>query len=82
VQKLTKQMSLVVKDVDTLDHAIQENIPRLIQANTDYIEATLKEAANDTNTRFKLMESKLKVTELDLNIYFNLKIAKAEENLS
>ncbi|GAB2281382.1 hypothetical protein Dimus_015978, partial [Dionaea muscipula] len=53
-----------------------------IPANTDYLEATVKEAAEDTKTRFELMESKLKVTELDLNINFNLKIAKAEENLS
>ncbi|GAB2273284.1 hypothetical protein Dimus_008084, partial [Dionaea muscipula] len=44
-------------------------------------DATVKEAAEDTKTHFKLMESKLKVTELDLNINFNLKIAKAKENL-
>ncbi|GAB2271199.1 hypothetical protein Dimus_006043, partial [Dionaea muscipula] len=58
------------------------NIPRSIQANTDYIEATLKEAADETKTRFELMESKLKITELDLSMNFNLKIAKAEENLA
>ncbi|GAB2301529.1 hypothetical protein Dimus_035546, partial [Dionaea muscipula] len=40
------------------------------------------EAVEDTKTRFELMESKLKVNELDLNINFNPKIAKAEENLS
>ncbi|GAB2292714.1 hypothetical protein Dimus_026951, partial [Dionaea muscipula] len=56
--------------------------PRSIQVNIDYIEATLKEAVEDTKTRFELMESKLKVIELDLNINFNPKIAKAEENLS
>ncbi|GAB2299597.1 hypothetical protein Dimus_033659, partial [Dionaea muscipula] len=43
---------------------------------------TMKEVAEDTKTHFELMESKLKVIELDLNINFNLKIAKAEENLS
>ncbi|GAB2292989.1 hypothetical protein Dimus_027212 [Dionaea muscipula] len=80
--KLTKQMRLVVKDVDTLIYAIQEKITRSIQADNDYIEATVKEAAEDIKTRFELMESKMKVTELDLNINFNLKIAKAEENLS
>ncbi|GAB2278312.1 hypothetical protein Dimus_012997, partial [Dionaea muscipula] len=82
LQKLTKKMGLVTKDVDTLTYAIQEKIPRSIQDNTDYIEATVKEAAEDTKTHFELIESKLKVTELDLNINFNLKIAKAEENLS
>ncbi|GAB2287858.1 hypothetical protein Dimus_022213, partial [Dionaea muscipula] len=59
-----------------------EKIPKSIQANTDYIKAKVKEVAEDTKTRFELMESKMKVTELDLNINFNLKIAMDEENLS
>ncbi|GAB2269076.1 hypothetical protein Dimus_004006, partial [Dionaea muscipula] len=82
VANVVEEMSLVAKDMDTLTIAIQEKIPRSIQANTDYLEATVKEAAEETKTRFELMESKLKVTELDLNINFNLKIAKTEENLS
>ncbi|GAB2290249.1 hypothetical protein Dimus_024531, partial [Dionaea muscipula] len=75
-------MSLVVKDVDTLTFVIQEKILKSIQANTDYLEATLKEAAEDTKTRFELMETQLKMTELDLNIKFNMKIEKAEGNLT
>ncbi|GAB2273768.1 hypothetical protein Dimus_008547 [Dionaea muscipula] len=74
-------MGLVTKDVDTLIISIQEKIPRSIFANTDYIEKKIDEAKEDSKTRFELMESKLKMTELDLSINFNLKIAKAEENL-
>ncbi|GAB2271061.1 hypothetical protein Dimus_005911, partial [Dionaea muscipula] len=58
-----------------------EKIPRSIQANTDYIEATMKEVIEDTKTHFELMESKSKVIELDLSINLNSKIAKVEENL-
>ncbi|GAB2294751.1 hypothetical protein Dimus_028946 [Dionaea muscipula] len=74
-------MGLVTKDVDTLIISINEKIPRSIRANTDFIEATVKEAKEDAKARFELMETKLKMTELDVNINVNLKIAKAEENL-
>ncbi|GAB2275761.1 hypothetical protein Dimus_010512, partial [Dionaea muscipula] len=80
-EKLSKQMSLVVKYVDNLIRAIKDDIPRSIQANTNHIEDKIAEALKDIKTRFELMESKLKMTELDVNINFNLKITKAEENL-
>ncbi|GAB2299306.1 hypothetical protein Dimus_033378, partial [Dionaea muscipula] len=82
VSEAVDEMSLVAKDVDTHTYAIQEKITKSIKANTDYLEATLKEAAEDTKTRFELIESKLKVIELDLNINFNMKIDKAEKNLA
>ncbi|GAB2276342.1 hypothetical protein Dimus_011072, partial [Dionaea muscipula] len=77
----------VVKDIvaattDAVEKTAEEKIPKSIQDNTDYLEATLKEAAEDTKTRFELMETKLKMTELDLNINFNMKIDKAEGNLT
>ncbi|GAB2292554.1 hypothetical protein Dimus_026789, partial [Dionaea muscipula] len=80
-QKLAKKMSLVVKDVDTLARIIKENIPMSIKANTDYMENKFYEASEDVKTCFKLMETKLKMTELVLSINFSMKLAKAEENL-
>ncbi|GAB2265827.1 hypothetical protein Dimus_000861, partial [Dionaea muscipula] len=50
--KLTKQMGLVTKDVDTLIIAIQEKIPKSITANTDYIEKNIDEAKEDSKTEF------------------------------
>ncbi|GAB2284273.1 hypothetical protein Dimus_018737, partial [Dionaea muscipula] len=81
IQKLTKQMSLVVKDVDTLVRAIKDDISKSIHDITDHVEDKIAEASKDVKTSFELMETKLKVTELDININCNLKIAKAEENL-
>ncbi|GAB2286164.1 hypothetical protein Dimus_020590, partial [Dionaea muscipula] len=59
-----------------------EKFPKSIKANTDYLENKIDEPSKDTKSYFELMETKLKVTELDLNINFNMKIAKDEENLS
>ncbi|GAB2265523.1 hypothetical protein Dimus_000572, partial [Dionaea muscipula] len=70
-------MSLVTKDVDLLTRAIRDDIPQSIQDHTDHIEALLKGVADDTKTRFELVESKLKVTELDLS----MKITMDEGNL-
>ncbi|GAB2294654.1 hypothetical protein Dimus_028850, partial [Dionaea muscipula] len=47
---------------------------------TDYLEGKIDEASEDTKTHFELMETKLKMTELDLNINFNMMIDKAETN--
>ncbi|GAB2294451.1 hypothetical protein Dimus_028659, partial [Dionaea muscipula] len=77
VQKLAKQMSLVVKDVNILARVIKDDIPRSIQVNTDHIEDKIAEASKDVKTCFELMESKLKVTELDLS----MKITMVEGNL-
>ncbi|GAB2288572.1 hypothetical protein Dimus_022900 [Dionaea muscipula] len=74
-------MSLITKDVDILARAIKVDIPRSIQDNNDFIEAAVKEVSKDVKSHFELMEIKLKVTELDININYNLMIAKAEENL-
>ncbi|GAB2283123.1 hypothetical protein Dimus_017653, partial [Dionaea muscipula] len=74
-------MSLVTKDVDTLTRAIRDDIHRSIQDNTDHIENKIDEVSKDVKTCFELMETKLKMTELDLSINFNMKLAKAEENL-
>ncbi|GAB2281926.1 hypothetical protein Dimus_016490 [Dionaea muscipula] len=71
------EMGLVGKDVDILARAISENIPKSIQESTDAIEATMKEVAGDVKTRFELMESKMKVSELS----FSIKITTTEENL-
>ncbi|GAB2271357.1 hypothetical protein Dimus_006198, partial [Dionaea muscipula] len=68
---------LLVKDVDTLVCAIRDDIPRSLQNNIDHIEASLKGVVDDTKTHFELMESKLKVTDLDLS----MKITMAEGNL-
>ncbi|GAB2286055.1 hypothetical protein Dimus_020479, partial [Dionaea muscipula] len=76
-ENLAKQMSLVTKDVDLLTRVIRENIPQSIQESTDFIEATVKEVSKDVQTRFELMESKMKVSEIDLNIKFT----EAEGNL-
>ncbi|GAB2301894.1 hypothetical protein Dimus_035917 [Dionaea muscipula] len=50
-------------------------------SQTDYLAKRIVEVAKDTKTHFELVESKLKMTELDPSINFNLKIAKTEENL-
>ncbi|GAB2268583.1 hypothetical protein Dimus_003538, partial [Dionaea muscipula] len=73
----------VIKTIEAADKAVleEEIIPKSIQANTDYMENKIDEASKDTKTHFELQDTKLKVTELDLNINFNMKIAKAEENL-
>ncbi|GAB2292469.1 hypothetical protein Dimus_026707 [Dionaea muscipula] len=70
------------KPIEALGEKSKEKIPKSIQANTDYIENKIDEAEKDTKTRFELMETKLKMTELDLNINFNMKIDKAEANLT
>ncbi|GAB2298101.1 hypothetical protein Dimus_032173, partial [Dionaea muscipula] len=70
-------MSLVTKDVDLLTRALRDDIPQSIQEHTDHIEASLKGVVDDTKIRFELMESKLKVTEIDLS----MKITMAEGNL-
>ncbi|GAB2299208.1 hypothetical protein Dimus_033280, partial [Dionaea muscipula] len=70
-------------DVNEASEAVdEEKIPKSIKANTDYLEATLEEVVEDPRTRFELMETKLKMTELDLNINFNMKIDKDEANLT
>ncbi|GAB2266216.1 hypothetical protein Dimus_001237, partial [Dionaea muscipula] len=75
--KLAKKMSLVVKDVDLQARVNRDDIPQSIQEHIDHIEVSLKGVADDTKTRFELMDSKLKVTELDLS----MKITMAEGNL-
>ncbi|GAB2295326.1 hypothetical protein Dimus_029497 [Dionaea muscipula] len=59
----------------------EENLSMSIQASTDHLEKRIVKVAKDTKTHFELVETKLKMTELDMNINVNLKIAKAEENL-
>ncbi|GAB2266048.1 hypothetical protein Dimus_001078, partial [Dionaea muscipula] len=48
-----------------------------IQESTDFIEATVKEVSKDVKTRLELMESKMKVSELDLS----MKVSMDEVNL-
>ncbi|GAB2296728.1 hypothetical protein Dimus_030834 [Dionaea muscipula] len=60
-----------------LTRAIIDDLPRTIQDNSDHIENKIHEASKDVKTRFELMESKMKVTKLDLS----MKIIMAEGNL-
>ncbi|GAB2295041.1 hypothetical protein Dimus_029226, partial [Dionaea muscipula] len=77
VEKLAKQMTLVTKDVDLLTRAIRDNLPKTIEEITATIKAKVKGVQDDIKTIFELMESKMKVAELDMSI----KISTAEGNL-
>ncbi|GAB2303497.1 hypothetical protein Dimus_037486, partial [Dionaea muscipula] len=62
---------------DLLARAIRDDLPKSIEESTDLIEAKVKEAKDDVKARFELMESKMKVSEIELS----MKITMAEGNL-
>ncbi|GAB2295786.1 hypothetical protein Dimus_029942 [Dionaea muscipula] len=67
---------------DPIEEVVVDEAAQVAQATAaGSTEAVVDEAAAEVDVVEELMETKLKVSELDININCNLKIAKAEENL-